>query len=489
MSRQKISLVLAVLMLAASVSCGSEGTPEQSSAADTSAETTEAPVTEALTGREAAKNDLPDNLDFGGETLTLLSRASAAYLAEFDAESENGDIINDTVYKRNRYACETLNCELEVISREGDWGQHNNFVSTVVNEVAAGDTTYDVISYYAYASPMLATQGVLKNLHDVEYLNLEQPWWHRLYIENAEVYGKLYTVAGDICLSTVSNRYAIFFNQRIADEYLDENLYELVDSGKWTMDKFVELSSNLFIDLDGDTVSEESDLLALDIMFGYHPFAAGAGLTYTKRTSDGEYEWDYYNEKNITIIDKFYELFNQSSTFYKEDYAVPDNFIDCRRLFHMNKLELTEKLRDMPDEYGILPYPKYDESQESYYSMASDNFSLIMVPTTCEDTKLVGAWLELAGEYSYKYLTPAWLEVAMKGKYLRDGDSVRMFDIIMEGSSYDFAFINAPVIGNPTAITLNSMRRLGGDFASQYAANESKLKTSLENLLELYKNS
>ena len=92
---------------------------------------------------------------------------------------------------------------------------------------------------------------------------------------------------------------------------------------------------------------------------------------------------------------------------------------------------MTEKLRDMKEEYGILPMPKFDEKQDQYYSIANDNFSLIAVPTTVKNPALTGAFLELMGEYSYKIVTPKYYEVAMKGKYLRDDESCQMFDIIV----------------------------------------------------------
>ena len=58
---------------------------------------------------------------------------------------------------------------------------------------------------------MLATQNILLNLYDIEHLDLSKPWWHQSFVENATVYDKLYHVAGDINLTTVSYRYAIFF--------------------------------------------------------------------------------------------------------------------------------------------------------------------------------------------------------------------------------------------------------------------------------------
>ena len=73
---------------------------------------------------------------------------------------ENGDTMNDAIYARNAKVEEQLGININVISRNGEYGQHTQFNSDVVKEVMSGDTEYDVISYYAYAMPMIARQNV-----------------------------------------------------------------------------------------------------------------------------------------------------------------------------------------------------------------------------------------------------------------------------------------------------------------------------------------
>ncbi len=479
-----LSLTLALLMLAATA-CGGEGGEVTDTTTAPEAEATTAPE-EEISGREAVESSLPDGLDFEGDTVTILSRSEAAYLAEFSASEQNGEIINDTIFNRNQYVCETLNCGLELISRDGAYGQHTTFASTVVNEVMAGDDSYDIVSFYAYAAPLLTSQGAMMNLHDVENLDLSKPWWHKDFAEKAEVYGKLYAIAGDICLTTVTKRGALFFNQRLVDEYVDENLYELVDSNKWTIEGFDNLSRDLYVDVNGNTEKDEGDI------FGWYPNGAdqlttGCHFIYTTRTEDGGYEWTMMNEKNIDIISHAASIYQAPGSFN----GVKDAnlcFKNGQFIFFPGTMGFAEQLRDMKDDYGILPYPKYDESQENYYSVAGDSYSQIMIPTTCKDDALVGAFLELAGEYSYKKLTPAYFETAMKGKYLRDNDSARMFDIIMEGAYYDFAVINTSVLGDPVFIMRGSLLEKDGYFASYYASRESELEKKLDNLLGNFQN-
>ena len=481
MSKSIIAFILAILC-AASTSCAQQAQTD----GDANADTTAAETAE-LVGREAVSSSVPDTLNFDGETVTILTRSESGFPEEFLAEEENGDIINDTVYKRDQYVTERLNCSSDVVTRAGGWGEHVNFMNSVTGDVMAGDQSYDIISYYAYCAPMLATQNILFNLYDIEHLDLSKPWWHQSFVENATVYDKLYHVAGDINLTTVSYRYAIFFNKTLSDIYVEDNLYSLVDDGKWTLDKFLSCVKDIWIDVDGDGISEETDILGWEFGGGYDAIAAGCRFTYTEKTDDGGYKWNFYTERNNDIIEKYFSLKNLESVFYKDNYTNTASFYNSMRVFYPSTLNLSDQLRDMRDEYGILPFPKYDEAQDGYYTTVNDNYSQIMIPLTCKNIELAGAFLELSGEYSYKYLTPAYFEVAMKTKYLRDNDSARMFDIIMEGASYDFAVINSAVIGDPVFITRNSMQEKGGNFASQYASQESVLEAKLEELLEVYR--
>ena len=486
MSKKLICILLLGAMLA-SVSCGStdDDVKNDTTASDDTAEPAD---TVDPNSRDAVKSAIPSDLRFDGETVTVLTRDTDPYVGEFLAEEENGDTMNDAIYKRNIKVEDQLGVKINVISRPGEWGSHTQFNSDVVKDVMAGDTSYDVISYYAYAMPMIAQQNVLYNLNDLDNIDLSKPWWHQHFIENAEIYGKLYAVAGDIDLTTISYRSALFFNKTLAETYYpDENFYQLVLDGKWTQEYLINLTKDTWNDLNANDTPDAEDFFGLDLNVSLDSFPIGGGLTFTKKTSDGGYEWDLFNEHNNTLIERFYDAYNNNNGIFFIDKGDDNRFIQSNSIFYGQSLNYTEKLRDMRDEYGILPMPKFDENQEQYYSVANDNYSQIAIPSNCRNTALAGAFIELMGEYSYKYVTPAYYEVAMKGKYLRDDESCRMFDIIVEGAWYDFANINTSVLGDPVFITRQSQYHINGkNFASIWAENESKLTAALESLLALY---
>ena len=284
--KKQITFLLLMAMLLSTAACGGETGKDDVTTAG--AETTSSAIGESADpdSRDSVPSAITEDLDFKGATITVLTRDKDEFVNEFKAEEETGDTINDAVYARNLAVEDKLKVKLEVMSRNGDWGQHTQFNADVIKEVMAGDTSYDVISYFAYAMPM------------------------------------------------------------------------------------------------------------------------------------------------------------------------------------------------------------FDEAQEHYYSLANDNYSQIAVPATVKDPEAVGAFLELMGEYSYKKVTPAYYEVAMKGKYLRDDESCQMFDIIIDGAWYDFANINTSVIGDPVFITRQAQyHRDGKNFASMWASRKDELTEKLNSLLENYKNS
>lgn len=488
--KRSITLMLLAAMLLSAFSCGEAANDSKDTTASNSdQDTTISDETVDENSRDAVPSAITEKLNFNNETITILTRSKEVFVNEFQADEQNGDTMNDAIYARNTAVEEQLGVKIKLMLRDGDWGQHTQFNSDVVKEVMAGATEYDMISYYAYAMPQIAQQNVLYNLNDIEYLDLSKPWWHQMFIENAEVYGKLYAISGDINLTTVSYRSALFFNKTLAEDYLkDVDLYKTVLDGKWTQEYLISLTKDIWSDLDGDTLESAGDLCGLDLNNALDQFPVGGGITYTKKTDDGGYEWDLFNERNNTMIERFYDAYNNNIGIYLDDSYDKNRFMESRSLFTFASLNYTENLRDFKSEYGILPAPKFDEEQEQYYSIASDSYSQIAVPSTCADTAKVGAVLELMGEYSYKKVIPAYYEVAMKGKYLRDDESCRMFDIIVDGAWYDFANINTSVVGDPVFITRQSeYHKDGKNFASTWAANEARLESSLETLLNNYK--
>ena len=120
----------------------------------------------------------------------------------------------------------------------------------------------------------------------------------------------------------------------------------------------------------------------------------------------------------------------------------------------------------MTSDYGIIPYPKFDEAQEQYLTRIQDAVALVCVPITLfdEKTEAVGAALEALAAESYRNVTAVYFEVAMKVKYSRDDISSQMLDIVRGGAYLNFASIYNESIGNPWFVMRTLMGAKKKDF-------------------------
>ena len=101
-------------------------------------------------------------------------------------------------------------------------------------------------------------------------------------------------------------------------------------------------------------------------------------------------------------------------------------------------------MRGSETNFGILPIPKYTESQDNYHATVSQHTTgLLSIPlsTAGEDLDMVGMVLEAMSAHSYYDLQHEYIEVSLKGRYARDNESEEMLDIILGNRVFDPALI------------------------------------------------
>lgn len=141
-----------------------------------------------------------------------------------------------------------------------------------------------------------------------------------------------------------------------------------------------------------------------------------------------------------------------------------------------------QSMRDAEIEFGIIPYPKYDEEQECYHTHVDAWNGMLCVPITASDLERTGIITEAMAAYTYKIVTPVYYDVALTSKYLRDEESVDMLGYIFDGILYDFGYIFDSWKGTTwTLPTLMTQKKT--DFASYFASKE---KGVLKHYEELY---
>ena len=117
MKKRVISMLILAALAANLAACGDEKTPSK----ETTSSGNET-ITSADDSSPFEKDDLPDNLNFGGKKVTwFIGDYNAAYWDDFYAEEQNGSRINDAVWKCRRNVEDRLGVEFDYFRKQVTW--------------------------------------------------------------------------------------------------------------------------------------------------------------------------------------------------------------------------------------------------------------------------------------------------------------------------------------------------------------------------------
>ena len=484
--KQITALLLASLLLA---SCASAGTSEvETTGAATDAETTinTAELTE-MEKRALMEDDLPEK-DFGGKDFRISTKRGTMY--EIDEEEETGDIIEDALYARNRRIEERFNIKIvPVITEAGDGNTH---VNEVRQSIMAADDAFDLSATYVFTTGPLVTDGCFLNWLHMPYNDLSKPWWIGGVNDKFRVGDAIYAATGDMCVSTLKLTYGVFYNRtRGADYDLNETIYDTIREGKWTIDKFIEMTRDVYVDVNGDGERSNTDFYGFtaEKATNLDVYTFAFDIPLVKNNEDGVPELAINTPKTIEAVEKVNKLYwDGVGSYIPEDYSEPvQMFRSGNALFTTTYLtQAFSTFRDMTDDYSILPYPKWDEAQEKYMTGAMDNYSVLGVPVTVSDLEMVSIITESLNIESYKTLFPTYYEQALQSKYARDAESIEMIDILMAGRNFDFCTLfSSTIIGIPFMVR-ELVAGKSTAFASKYKSLEKGAQKGLEKVLKAY---
>ncbi len=473
--KKLMSLLLASLLL---VSCGSATTET------TTADTAETAV-ESYPEETKLTADIPD-VRYDGYTFTYLT--GDPYVSHFRLITElTGEPLSDAAFNRNLAVSDRLGVEFEGIQID-----LNQIASTLQNAVAAGDNAYDAILPHATVGvAAMVTGGMLYNLYDLPVADYEKPWWNDRMMEALSVGDTVYYTSGDIVM-TWQGMLAILFNKDYLTNYnITDDLYQLVRDGKWTYDKMLSLVSGVGMDLDGDGAMTAADQFGMlgNKGTGYGT-VIGCGQPLTVRDADGYPTIALNTERMISIVEKYYQMVNLPDTWMDSynsgNYATSvyrSILIEGRSfLTELDIGGLYSYLREIEFDFGILPLPKYDEAQESHQIFCGAG--LIGVPVNLAEAERTGAILEALAYYSYELLRPAFFDVVLENKSVRDEDSYEMITLMHENKTFDFGF-NFDATGKCyNMLTEVVINKKSTDFASHYASVESSIQSGFAKFIE-----
>lgn len=470
MKKQLTSMILlaAILTSTTLASCGDSGKPTESTTAQGS-ETTAEP-----------KVELPD---YGQKEFTILYRNEWA--DEFIAEEETGDLVSDAIYKRNNKVEEDYNVQLKFTGVDGIWDKRDVFDKFMRSAIMANDNSFDVVAGYQANMVTPAMEGLFLNINDIPEIDISNEWWSEKCADSLMLNDCIYMITGDIALSMWNGLYCVFFNKTMAENYKIGDIYEIVKSGNWTVDKLYELSSLVSDDLNGDGKFDENDRYGLVTHSNQaRNYIVSFNTPILTENKDGEMEYTFYNERSQKAADKIYELFNKQSTFMST--KAPDVFLNGQALFYNSGLSFATSNRDSEVDFGIIPVPKLDEDQEEYYTSTSNGVSMMCFPTMLVDTSMAGTLVEALCRESRSIVVPEFYDKTLKTKGARDNDSEAMIDLIRESLKFDFGWVHSTELGYVG--TVYEYVANGANFTSKLAGIENQIKAGLERINEAYAN-
>ena len=487
-----LAVVLSLLFLASCASGtagGAEETlpnsPAVSSPDDASAET------EPRETEPAAPSLSFDKQDYGGISFRILTCSEADY--EYLAEELTGERVNDAIFARNRNAEEYLNLVLDVIYERGDWDSRDSYNNIIRSSIMAGDSAYDYVTGMISCIQPLASTELFLNLNEVPGMELSNPWWVSSMQKEQSLNGKLLSTLGDVSLSLYKGLSVLFFNQNLIAERSLDNPFDLVRVGKWTVDNMIRLTAETGEDLNGDGEWKEGEDLYGIMIFElvYRSMNAAVDVHPVHIGEDGIPFVDALDERAIGIIEKLTDyLHNYPSVWIKQDNTVPLNcFRSGQTIFFLDKLQDMEVLGDMEADYGIIPMPKYDESQESYHTQIATGSQIILVPVTTGNADITGHTLETLCFFTWRDVVGEYYENALQTRYSRSRDTSEMLEIIRQGAvnGFDYAY-STSIGGDPWVnkiVSDYSWRALPP--ASSYEKQKKVWQKAIDKIMENYR--
>jgi hypothetical protein len=269
---------------------------------------------------------------------------------------------------------------------------------------------------------------------------------------------------------------------------------QLVLNNEWTADKLQELLKNKNRDIDGDGVMGASDFYGLSHDNGSgDALLIAFGQKHTIRDNDTYFKLNYENEAVINVINKCAEILHDPETTANGN-IIPWTFNgefpiveDSRSLFLITTMNnVIVELRDMEDDYGILPLPKLDSNQGGEYMTLSNPWgpSGIAVPVYCDNSERTGVIMEAMAYLSYVNVKPAIYDVVLKYKVARDEESGKMLDIIYSNSRFDLNIIHN--FGGSSSVVTDAASGNIEDFVSKYEAIKDQAEAALAKLVDAY---
>lgn len=429
--------------------------------------------------------------DYGGASFRVMGIVRDGFEQftnfEIDSEGETGEVVNDAIYRRNSIVEEKYNVNITC-----DLCNQDKIVSSVGNLIMSGDDAYELYFIQLRNAGSTVTKGYNLDLYTLPYADYSQPYWNAEVNAALSVGGKLYFTTSDYSLVDKNRTYILIYNRDMAKQYNYSSLEDFIYNGTWTYDKMIGIAVEVSGDTDGNGKMNENDQwgLMLDSNKGVAALNIAMGGHLVMKDENDKPVINVGSEFMSELADKLYLTLNGN------DYAIEpyisrfasmktsNMFTDGHVLFYTCFPHVLKTCSASSDiDYGVLTFPKYDEAQEKYHTLADPYGSgVFCVPYISGQTEMTGLMIEVLSAGSTETTLKAFYELSCKTKYMYDETSAAMLDLIFSDIVYDLG-VMFDWGGISTNLVMQVMAWNNNKYVSEWASITGKTQTALEDTM------
>lgn len=501
--------LIMVLSVASLVACNNDeqpgGTPDDpSTGTPSTTDPSDGPTTPSDDGGKAERIplDLPDVYYGGTEPARFhilqwsangITTPGEGWIPweEGAVMDETGDLISNAVFSRNAYVAEKYGVKItsEYLS------VNENYTQRLTQDAETSSNEFQLASMRSLNVWPLIEAGLFLDMNEYagSILHTDQPWWVPDAVNSYTLGDSLYVCATEMLLRDKGATATLYFNTKLANDHGLNYFYDMVESGDWTMEDMVSACDVVATSLDGDDLLN-SGRDRWGITCGddtsYFLYAA-SGLKFAHIDDDGYVAYDFGDKRSI---DTFQRIFDEVmyADWYQNNYLDPLSdapeaglFESDLALFLPSQVKTASmNLREMETEYGILPMPKYDASQDDYYSLVwVHHDSVIGIPSCAYDLEMCATVFEALSYEGYYSVTPVLYETLLLNRMAKTAEAKRSYEIIFNTRVYD----PGQYWDLASGITDKLLRHTAtgnSNIASLWEANRSVTETQMEDINE-----
>lgn len=458
----------------------------------------QATTADTLSAQDQALADL-DEIDWGGNTFAVLHMDG--FKSEVwgengvvDPESGDSQVINDAVYQRNSILEDMCKLTFDHVEKDAA-----SVETAIRNEASAPTGDFQLIDYRIGTLASLALQGFLYNFLSIgdDGIDIDQPWWDSGTADFC-LEDSVYFMTGDVTFADDNVTYVLIFNKAMqrANEQTVPNPYDTVKAWDWTLEYFNNVIQGVSYDSNGDGKFNELDTYGFITTWEYgNTFFIGSDLRYiiNDRTEEPYLALDEsasQMEKALTVLDLSKKIYHANNASYMSPGGSEalglTAFKENRGLFYGEVAQYLRALNaEMDTDFGVLPVPKYDHNQEFYRTWTHGSGSGVGITAgiSAEDAELVANTVEAYAILASKYVKPAYYDIMLTSRNIRDAESGEMLDLIFQNRVFDMGFFFDQQFGLyplfKTAVNDNTDK-----FSSSYAKAAKTFDRKLQQLVK-----